>query len=36
MIAGYGGLMWEQKKRNWLLGLIAALLAGLLLTWWFK
>ncbi|MEJ2793359.1 ubiquinone biosynthesis regulatory protein kinase UbiB [Iodobacter sp. LRB] len=36
LVAGYSGLMWEQKKRNWLLGVIAALLAGLLLTWWFK
>ncbi|WP_255992332.1 ubiquinone biosynthesis regulatory protein kinase UbiB [Chitinolyticbacter albus] len=35
MVTGYQGLMWEQKKRNWLLGAIAALLAGLLATqWW--
>ncbi|WP_273429827.1 ubiquinone biosynthesis regulatory protein kinase UbiB [Chitinibacter tainanensis] len=36
LLAGYKGLMWEQKKRNYLLGLIAALLAGLLATiWWY-
>ncbi|WP_035059665.1 ubiquinone biosynthesis regulatory protein kinase UbiB [Andreprevotia chitinilytica] len=36
LITGYRGLMWEQKKRNWLLGAIAALLAGLLVTLWLK
>ncbi|WP_432722324.1 ubiquinone biosynthesis regulatory protein kinase UbiB [Jeongeupia wiesaeckerbachi] len=36
MVTGYQGLMWEQKKRNWLLGTIAALLAGLLLTLWLR
>ncbi|WP_410500120.1 ubiquinone biosynthesis regulatory protein kinase UbiB [Chitinibacter sp. S2-10] len=30
LLAGYRGLMWEQKKRNYLLALIAVLLALLL------
>jgi len=36
LIIGYRGLMWEQKKRNWLLAAIAALLGGLLLTLWLR
>lgn len=35
LLAGYKGLMWEQKKRNYLLGVIAGLLAALLATIWF-
>ncbi len=27
---GYHGLVWEQRKRNYILGVIAALLAGIL------
>ncbi|WP_375591881.1 ubiquinone biosynthesis regulatory protein kinase UbiB [Chitiniphilus eburneus] len=35
LVEGYQGLMGEQRKRNWLLGAIAALLAALLVTlWW--
>ncbi len=35
LLAGYRGLMWEQKKRNWLLGLIALLLGALVASqWW--
>ncbi|KAF0813993.1 putative protein kinase UbiB [Andreprevotia sp. IGB-42] len=36
LVYGYRGLMWEQKKRNWLLAAIAALLAGLLATLWWR
>jgi ubiquinone biosynthesis protein len=36
LLAGYKGLMWEQKKRNLWLGLIALLLAGLLATLWWR
>ncbi|WP_297576875.1 ubiquinone biosynthesis regulatory protein kinase UbiB [uncultured Deefgea sp.] len=35
LLTGYRGLMWEQKKRNAILTVIAFLLAGILLnTWW--
>ncbi|UXY16376.1 ubiquinone biosynthesis regulatory protein kinase UbiB [Chitiniphilus purpureus] len=34
MVAGYYGLMREQRRRNWLLGAIAALLAALVLSIW--
>ncbi|SMC17874.1 2-octaprenylphenol hydroxylase [Andreprevotia lacus DSM 23236] len=36
LVHGYRGLMWEQKKRNWLLAAIAVLLAGLLATLWLR
>jgi len=36
LLAGYKGLMWEQKKRNLLLAVIACLLAGLVMTLWLK
>jgi len=35
LMAAYQTHVWEQKKRNWLLGVIAASLLALLLTaWW--
>ncbi|GGP28233.1 ubiquinone biosynthesis regulatory protein kinase UbiB [Silvimonas amylolytica] len=37
LVTGYQGLMWEQKKRNWLLGVIAVLLAALVASvWWHR
>ena len=35
LMSAYQGYVWEQKKRNWLLGVIAATLIALLVTaWW--
>ena len=35
LLAGYQGLMWEQKKRNYILVVIALLLVGLMaVIWW--
>lgn len=36
MVAGYQGMMWEQKKRNWLLAAIVVLLATLVATLWWR
>lgn len=36
LLAGYKGLMWEQRKRNAILVVIALLLAGLLATLWMR
>ncbi|MGL6040737.1 MAG: ubiquinone biosynthesis regulatory protein kinase UbiB [Deefgea sp.] len=36
LLAGYKGLMWEQKKRNYILVVIALLLVGLIFTLWLR